>query len=75
MNKVIKQKDVYIKDEGEFLTVCLSDKAMVAAEKNKSLVDIIEDCKFNIACTSAKAMTVWAISHGLTCECEVPIMA
>ena len=68
-----KIADIYIKDEGEFLTVIFNEKALKAVSTYPLLNEGMDGNKLDIEVKSAKNMVVWATTNGLTSESEVEI--
>lgn len=74
-----KQKDIYIKDKGDFvLVIAQTDKAKNIVDNDAALQ---ESCKeqgqdpkrFVIPTGEAYKVLTYAVSHGLTIETEVPM--
>lgn len=76
-----EQKDVYIKDEGEFATICFqSDKAKELVKNDANVKDHLnigkaidggESVKLDVDVQSVPDLEIWLISHDLSWESEL----
>lgn len=76
-----EQKDVYIKDEGEFATVCFqSDRAKSIVRADYNVIshlnitkqpDGSESVKLDIDVQSVPDIEIWLTSHDLSWESEL----
>jgi hypothetical protein len=63
-------KDIYIKDEGDFVTViAMTDKAKEVFKRQK-----VEGIKFDIELSDAHLVLALAVSHDLQVDSEVSII-
>lgn len=61
--------DIYIKDEGEFVTIILqSENARKAAKESQ-----INEDTFDIHTSDTLTITKWCITHNLSLYSEVPL--
>ena len=74
-----KEKDIYFKDEGDFMTVCFQTPKAIKALRNQS-IEVIESSygsidykKLDVDLNQKSLMVAWAISENLTFESELPI--
>jgi len=71
------ESDIYIKDEGEFLTVCFQNEKSIKALKTQP-IEVIEHTygsvnykKLDIELNQKNSIISFAASHNLTVESEV----
>lgn len=64
------QKDIYIKDEGDFVTViAMTDMAKAVFKEQK-----VEGIKFDCELSEAHLILSFAVSHNLSVDSEVSII-
>jgi hypothetical protein len=76
-----EQKDVYIKDEGEFATICFqSDKAKKLVKNDANVKDHLrignaigggESVKLDVDIQSVPDLEIWLVSNDLSWESEL----
>lgn len=68
-----EQKDIYIKDEGDFYSIFFQSQNAIESAKTSRYADEMEDDKLNILPESLVSIVVWATTFNLTIDSEVPI--
>ena len=72
------EADIYIKDEGDFMTVCFQNEKSIKVLKETQPIEIIESTygsvnykKLDLQLGQKNAIFAFAISHNLTIQSEI----